>query len=86
MAKKEKGPITQVWLEARQLMQTGQLSKLEDKLDYGIWLVSRATLEGLRDKDLLENVKMEVWKERFWVAVENYIWKSYPDYEKNWKV
>ena len=62
MAKKEKGPITQVWLEARQLMQTGQLSKLEDKLDYGICLVSRATLEGLRDKDLLENVKMK--KER----------------------
>jgi hypothetical protein len=49
-------------------------------------MVAQATLEGMGDKDMLENVKMETWKERFWIATENYIWPTRPDYEKNWKV
>lgn len=84
--KKEKGPVTKMWLEARQLIKENRLEEAEQKLDRGILMVAQATLEGMGDKDMLENVKMETWKERFWIATENYIWPTRPDYEKNWKV
>jgi hypothetical protein len=84
--KKEKGPVTKTWLDARQLIKENRLEEAEQKLDRGILMVAQATLEGMGDKDMLENVKMETWKERFWIATENYIWPTRPDYEKNWKI
>lgn len=83
--KKNKGAVTTLWLEARQLIETNQLEELEDKLDIGIAMLSKYTLEGYKDKDLLEGVKMEVWKERFWITIEKHIWPTFPNYEKNWK-
>jgi hypothetical protein len=84
--KKEKGPVNKTWLDARQLIKENRLEEAEQKLDRGILMVAQATLEGMGDKDMLENVKMETWKERFWIATENYIWPTRPDYEKNWKI
>jgi hypothetical protein len=83
--KKEKGPVTKLWLQARHLIETKQLEEAEQVLDKGILVVSKYTLDGLGDKDLLEGVKMETWKERFWIAIENNIWPTRKDYEKNWK-
>jgi hypothetical protein len=37
------------------------------------------------DKAIIEGVKKETWHERFWVAMENYVWPTYDDYEENWK-
>jgi hypothetical protein len=83
--KKEKGLVTKLWLQARHLIETKQLQEAEQVLDKGILVVSKFTLDGLGDKDLLEGVKMETWKERFWIAIENNIWPTRKDYEKNWK-
>jgi hypothetical protein len=83
--KKEKGKVTSTWLKARKLLKEEQFEQAEQTLDLGIALVAHFTLEGLMDKDLLEGVKMETWKERFWVATENFIWPRRPDYEKNWR-
>jgi hypothetical protein len=83
--KKPKGIVTKTWLEVRELIKTKQLEKAEQVLDKGILLLTQSTINGYGDKDLLEGVKMEVWKERFWVTTENYIWPTRPDYEKNWK-
>ena len=83
--KKEKGPVTKLCLQARHLVETKQLEEAEQVLDKGIIVVSKYTLDGLGDKDLLEGVKMETWKERFWIAIENNIWPTRKDYEKNWK-
>tara|TARA_R110000868_G_scaffold140437_2_gene355994 strand:- start:2792 stop:3049 length:258 start_codon:yes stop_codon:yes gene_type:complete len=83
--KKPKGIVTRTWLEARELIKTEQLEKAEQILDKGILLLTQSTIDGYGDKDLLEGVKMEVWKERFWVTTENYIWPTRLDYEKNWK-
>ena len=85
MSKKEKGPVTKLWLEARQLLDEKQLEKAEQVLDKGLVLLGLFTLEGLGDKDLLENVKMETWKERFWIAIENNIWPTRENYEEEWK-
>lgn len=82
---KQKGPVTKIWLEARKLVNTKQLEKAEYVLDKGILALSKFTLDGFKDKDLLEGIKMEVWKERFWITTENYIWPTRQDYEKNWK-
>ena len=82
--KKEK-PLTNLWLECRQLIKENRLDEAEQKLDRGILYLSHSTLKGLGDKDLIEGVKKEVWHERFWIAVQNHIWPTRPDYEKNWK-
>ena len=82
---KVKGPITKTWLEARQLIKENRLEEAEQKLDRGILMAAQVTLEGMGDKDMFEGVKMEKWKERFWIATENHIWPTRSDYEKNWK-
>lgn len=76
---KEKGLITKTWLEAKHLISTEQFDKAEEVLDRGIAILSKYTLDGYGDKDVVEKVKMEVWKERFWLLTEKYIW---PLYEK----
>jgi hypothetical protein len=83
---KEKGPITKTWLEARKCISENRLEEAEQVLDKGILMLSHLTYGGCGDKQLVEKVKMEVWKERFWITIEKYIWPTFPDYEKNWKM
>lgn len=80
------GTITKTWLEARELIKQKQWEQAEDKLDLGLVILSKASLDGLKDKDLLDGVKMEVWYERMWISIEKYIWPRRPDYELNWKI
>lgn len=82
----EKGPITKTWLEARKCISENRLEEAEQVLDKGILMLSHLTRNRHGDKQLVEKVKMEVWKERFWIAIEKYIWPTFPDYEKNWKM
>jgi hypothetical protein len=83
--KKVKGPITKAWIEARLFINENKLDQAEDALDKGIAMIAQTQVIGVRDKDLIEGVKREVWLERFWVATEKYIWPTRPDYEQNWK-
>lgn len=82
---KEKGPITKLWLESRKLIEEKNFEKAEETLDKGIYIIAQLTLTGKLDKDLVENVKMETWKERYWISLENNIWPLRKDYEENWK-
>jgi hypothetical protein len=82
---KTKGPVTKTWFEARLSIEENKLDQAEDALDKGIAMMAQAHLNGVRDKDLIEGVKREVWLERFWVTTEKYIWPTRPDYEQNWK-
>lgn len=84
--KKEKGPMTKTWLEARQLISENKLEQAEQVLDKGILMLTKNNLNGAKDKDLLEGVKVETWFERFWIATETYIWPTRKDYEKEWKM
>lgn len=81
----KKGPVTKIWLEARQFIKEGKLTEAEQSLDLGIILMAQAYEKGIRDKDLIEGVKREVWLERFWISIEKYIWPTRKDYEKVWK-
>jgi len=80
-----KNKVTKTWLEARQFIKDGKLEEAEQALDLGIVYMAQAQEQGVRDKDLIEGVKREVWLERFWVSTEKYIWPTRKDYEKVWK-
>jgi hypothetical protein len=57
--KKEKGPVTKTWLEARKLISENNLEQAEQVLDKGILMLTKNNLNGAKDKDLLEGVKVE---------------------------
>jgi hypothetical protein len=87
---KKAGQMTTLWLKAKELIKESDPEKtqeLSEILEWGILCLSIAKLErGITDdKTLMEGVKKETWHERFWVAMQNYVWPTYPDYEKNWK-
>lgn len=84
--KKSKGPVTEVWLSARKFIKENNLEQAAEALDKGVIMMAEASINGVKDKDLIEGVKREVWLERFWISIEKYIWPTYPDYEKNWKL
>ena len=83
---KESKPLTKLWKECRQLIEENRLEEAEQKLERCILFLARTTFDGVGDKDMIEGVKKETWLERFWIATENHIWPTRPDYEKNWKM
>jgi len=74
MGKKKKGPVTLLWLKSLEYIESREFEKLQDSLDLGLVYLSKYTLDGYNDEDELEHVKMEVWKERFWYAIEKHVW------------
>ena len=59
------------WRKANSLLKTNKLDEARDALDYCLILLSQVVLERkLRDTDKLGGVKMLVWYERIWVALE----------------
>jgi len=88
---KQKGQLTTLWLNAKELINNYDFSEekaqqLSTILETGILCLAKATLEKqIDDKELMEGVKKETWYERFWVTMEKYVWPTYPDYEENWK-
>ena len=82
---KQLGNLTKNWNAARQAIADKKLDEAVDYLDTGIAYLAMHSMNGVTDKELIEGVKKEVWYERFWIAIENNIWPTYPDYEKNWK-
>jgi len=59
-----KNKVTKTWLEARQFIKDGKLEEAEQALDLIILHMAVAQEKGLKDKDLIEGVKREVWLER----------------------
>jgi hypothetical protein len=87
---KKTGQMTTLWLKAKELIKENNPEKVEqlsELLEWGILCLAKANLEdGITDdKTLMEGVKKETWHERFWIAMENYVWPTYDDYEENWK-
>lgn len=72
--KKTKGPLETLWSKSLELIESREFEKLQDSLDLGLIYLSKYTLEGYGDKDEVEHIKMEVWKERFWIAIEKHVW------------
>jgi len=65
------GPITQLWESSKIFLKEGKIENFQECIEKALVLVGQATLNGSNDKDLIEGVKNETWKERLWMALEN---------------
>lgn len=66
-----KDSITKIYAEAREAVKNNEMDKARDLFDTGLLIVAQAREEGLSDKDLIEDVRVELWLERLWYGLEN---------------
>ena len=65
MAKK---PLTTLWKKAKLLAEAKNVEQALPILEKLLIHVSDASNRGI---DVMEGVKVDLWKERFWLAIEN---------------
>ena len=57
--------------KAKEMMSINQPDKARDYCDMGIGYVAAKRESGYGAKDLIEDVRVELWLERFWMYLEN---------------
>lgn len=60
-----------MWKNCLAILETGNMELADTKLMELVWKLASYTMLGLKDTDKVEGVKLEVWKERVWYAIEN---------------
>jgi hypothetical protein len=60
-----------MWHNCQSILKSGDLELADNKLMEFVWKLSDYTMEGFKDADVIEGVKLETWKERVWFAIEN---------------
>ena len=68
---KKTNVITPMWQNCQAVLKTGDLELTDNKLMELVWKLADYTVLGYKDADKIEGVKLEVWKERVWFAIEN---------------
>ena len=63
--------ITPMWKNCLSVLQTSDLELADNKLMELVWKLADYSMLGYKDADKIEGVKLEVWKERVWYAIEN---------------
>ena len=53
------------------ILEKGDKNRARDYCDMGIGYVALKKEKGFDGEDLLENVKINLWLERFWMLLEN---------------
>jgi hypothetical protein len=53
------------------MLKAGEMDKARDYADMGIAWVAEKRIEGYGAKDLIEDIRVELWLERFWMFLEN---------------
>ena len=58
--------------KAKEYYKLGELNKSRDYADMGIaYVATKKFYDGYGAKDLIEDVRVELWLERFWMHLEN---------------
>ena len=57
--------------QAKLMFKSGEKDKARDYCDMGIAYVAQKRSEGFDAKDEIEDVRIELWLERFWMFLEN---------------
>ena len=57
--------------KAKEFYKLGDNDKARDYCDMGIGYVAAKKESGWDGEDLIENVKINLWLERFWMFLEN---------------
>jgi hypothetical protein len=68
---KKTNVITPMWLQCQDVLKLGDLETADEKLMKLIFKLADYTINGYKDADKIEGVKLETWKERAWYALEN---------------
>ena len=68
---KKTNVITPMWLNCQAILKSGDLELADNELMKLIYKLADYTINGYKDADKIEGVKLEVWKERCWYALEN---------------
>jgi hypothetical protein len=68
---KKTNVITPMWHNCQSILKSGDLELADNKLMEFVWKLADYTMEGFKDADVIEGVKLETWKERVWFAIEN---------------
>ena len=63
--------VSDCYANAREALKQGDEDKARDLADFGIVQVASARSEGMTTDDLIDNVKLGLWLERFWNFLEN---------------
>ena len=67
----EKQVLHHCFTKAKELYKQGDKDKARDYCDMGIAFVANKRIDGYGAKDKIEDVKVELWLERFWMFLEN---------------
>ena len=59
------------YTECREALKEGNLDTARDLADMGIMKVAQAREEGAGVDDLIDDVRVGLWLERFWYFLEN---------------
>jgi hypothetical protein len=68
---KKTNVITPMWEKCLSILKTNDMELADTKLMELVWKLADYTILGYKDTDRIEGVKLEVWKERVWMAIEN---------------
>ncbi len=63
--------VTPMWQNCLSVLESGDLELADTKLMELVWKLADYTMQGFKDADQIEGVKLETWKERCWYALEN---------------
>jgi hypothetical protein len=63
--------ITPMWDKCKNALAENNLELADDLLMTLIFKLGEYTIKGFKDADVIEGVKLEVWKERAWFSLEN---------------
>jgi len=63
--------VTPMWKNCLAVLESNDLELADNKLMELVWKLADYTMLGFKDTDEIEGVKLEVWKERVWFAIQN---------------
>jgi hypothetical protein len=63
--------ITPMWDKCKNALAENNLELADDLLMTLIFKLGEYTIKGFKDADVIEGVKLEVWKERAWFSLQN---------------
>tara|TARA_A100001201_G_C4026241_1_gene182091 strand:+ start:398 stop:643 length:246 start_codon:yes stop_codon:yes gene_type:complete len=65
------GTLHHCFSKAKMLLERGDRNRARDYCDMGIGYVALQKEKGMDGEELIENVKINLWLERFWMFLEN---------------
>ena len=68
---RRKNTLTECFKKAKQYYKNGESDKARDYCDMGIAYVAGKKENGYSGDDLIEDVTVNLWLERFWMFLEN---------------